>query len=337
MRVIFLLFLIVIVSTLVFIAVRQGGFYYGAQVSGDIEEAAKLMVKSDTIPILYPHEHKIEDSVGDLDHHIWEFSEPFIVEEDVWITSFELFLENAPLAVVHHAGVAIANEPNQICPNSPHFAYKKEIFSVTPDMAASPVVFPEPYGLFLSKGTPLILGVMYHNPLPPFGPGEVYKNVSTGVVMDIQRDNPSLQKKKVEYYRLHIDEFACPGAVYQEVFTVLPHTENFTKHGDVRGEFDSSRYTFSRAGSLLYMVSHLHPWEGGEKLDVFLNKKQIATFLPTRTSSELWSWITPHRTLMSTRVESGEELSITATYSNPNDVSIIGAMGMLVFYFAPDE
>ena len=298
------------------------------------KKTSQLTIETKPIPILYPHEHKIEDSVFNSDHHIRALSETVIIQEDLWITRFEAVLKNAPMAVLHHAGVILPDEKKRTCPNS---IRGREIFAVTPDMAASPVEFEEPYGVFLPKGTSILLGVLFHNPLSPFGPGEAYKDVSVSIIMDIQKDSPAIQKKPLEYYRMHIDDISCPGVVEEEVFVVPPGAKNFVKKGEERNGLNPSRYTFSRSGEVVYMISHLHPWEGGEKLDVYLNGKQIISFIPVHTSSELWSWIIPHISSVSIRVNPGDVLSITATYSNPNPVPIVGAMGMMIFYFAPDD
>lgn len=301
------------------------------------DKPLQLTIETAPVPILYPHEHELQDSIFDAGHGVWVFSEPIVVQEDTWITKFEVDTGTAPMTVLHHAGIVLPNEPNQICPNSPHEIYKKEIFSVTPDMAESPIEFPEPYGIFISKDTPMVLGIMLHNPFPPYGLGEIYYDVSVRVVMDIELDNPSISKKPLEYYRLHIDETPCPGAVYQEVFTVPPFTDNFVKEGGERNGFKPSAFTFTESGEIIYMISHLHPWEGGEQLNVSLNKSNLYTFFPTQLSKELWSWVIPHKRDKVFRVNFGDVLSITSIYSNPEPVPIVGAMGMLVFYFAPDD
>lgn len=84
------------------------------------------------------------------------------------------------------------------------------------------------------------------------------------------------------------------------------------------------------------MGGHLHPWEGGEKVDIFINGELIKSSVPMRTSNNLWSWVTPGYPV-AVSVQPGDEIAIAATYSNPYDIPIIGAMGMLGFYFAPDK
>lgn len=329
-----LLFFVILVAILAFVATTKGSFFYDNENTHLSQKESQLIITTESVPVLYPHEHKVEDSVFNSDHHIRAISDTLVIQEDIWVTRFETVLENAPMAVLHHAGIILPGQKKRICPNS---IRGREIFSVTPDMAASPIEFREPYGVFLPKGTSILLGALFHNPMQPFGPGEAYKDVSVSVVMDIQKDSPTIQKKPLEYYRMHVDDISCPGVVEEEVFIVPPGIEHFVKEGEERNDLNSSRYTFSRSGTLVYMISHLHPWEGGEEVDVYLNGKQVTALVPVRTSSELWSWIIPHVPSVSTRVNPGDTLSITATYSNPNPVPVVGAMGMLVFYFAPDE
>lgn len=326
---------IVLGVVLGFIAITREDFFdvnnEDAKLSG---KTSKIAIETKPVPVLYPHEHKIEDSVFNSDHHIRALSDTVVIQEDLWVTRFEAILKNAPIAVLHHAGIILPDEKKRTCPNS---IRGREIFAVTPDMAASPIEFEEPYGVFLPKGTRILLGALFHNPLLPFGPGEAYKDVSVRIVMDVQKDNPSLFKKPLEYYRMHIDDISCPGVVEEEVFEVPAGAEHFVREGEERNGLNPSRYTFSRSGTIIYMFAHLHPLEGGEKVDVFLNGKQLSSFVPDRTSSELWSWIIPHSSSISTRVRPEDVLSITSTYSNPNPIPVVGAMGMLIFYFAPDE
>ncbi|MEX2008000.1 MAG: hypothetical protein WD850_00675 [Candidatus Spechtbacterales bacterium] len=295
----------------------------------------QIVLEAETVPALYPHEHSLENSVFDEEHGIWKFSPTETLEQDVWVTKFELVLENAPMTSLHHAGITNLNEPNQVCPNSPHEVYRHEIFSTTPDMAEAPVEFPEGYGLFLPKGSRLVLVTMLHNPLPPYGPGEVYTEVAAKVVLNVEPASTA-SMRPVEYYRLHIDDVACPGAVYQEVFTVPAGAQGFVKRGTERDGMHPARVELSRSGELIYATAHLHPWEGGEKLDVLVKDKNVATFRPRQLSNEAWSWIIPHQKSGLPRVRAGDTLSIEATYSNPYGGDISGAMGMFVFYFAPD-
>jgi hypothetical protein len=84
------------------------------------------------------------------------------------------------------------------------------------------------------------------------------------------------------------------------------------------------------------MGAHIHAWEGGEKLDVFLNENPLTTFIPKKVSSDPEVWRTlPY--IQSVDLKQGDVLTSTATYSNPYDVPITGAMGMTAFFIHYDE
>ena len=158
-----LLLSIVFVVILSFIAITRESFLYGNNADTQFpNKTSRLTIETKPISILYPHEHKIEDSVFNSDHHIRALSETVIIQEDLWITRFEAVLKNAPMAVLHHAGIILPDKKKRTCPNS---IRGREIFAVTPDMAASPIEFEEPYGIFLPKGSSILLGVLFHNPL----------------------------------------------------------------------------------------------------------------------------------------------------------------------------
>lgn len=327
-------FVVFFVVALVFITATRGSFLSNIKDARHSEETSQLTIETGAMPVLYPHEHKIEDSVSDPSHHLWVSSDILTIEEDLWVTRFELVLKNAAPQVLHHAGIIIPDKPNQICPNA---SYGEEVYAVGSADVLKPIAFSEPYGLFLSKGTHLSLEVMYHNPLPPFGSGEIYKNISAAVVMDIEKASRGSAKKPVQYYRTHIEDDPCPeGGVHNEVFTIPIGEENFIKKSRQEGKPDPSYYTFSRPGTIVYMGAHFHPWEGQKKLEAFLNEQRVSTFLPTHTSSEEWSWFIEH-SRTSIPVSAGDVLSLSTTNSNLNSVPIIGAMGMIVFYFSPDE
>lgn len=323
--------LAIMLMLITLITVMAGVLYLRDARNRSSSDTSELIITTETVPILYPHEHKVDNSVFDLGHHTVT-NKIITISKDTWITGFEFVLENAPQEVLHHAGIFILNKPNRICPNA---LYGEEVYPVSSE-TNTPIVFSESYGVFLAEGTQLGVEVMYHNPLPPFGAGEIYKNVSSAIVMNVQKSDPAIIKKPLEYYRIHLDDIPCPGAASKEAFTVPAETNNFVKTSDLNNALDPSSYTFSRSGTIAHTHVHLHPWEGGKKLDVFLNDKLVTSFIPVRTSSDPWDWNTPHQQT-SIRVKSGDVLSISATYSNPNPVPIKGAMGMFGFYFLPDE
>jgi hypothetical protein len=165
---------------------------------------------------------------------------------------------------------------------------------------------------------------------PPLGPGETYENVSAEIVIDFEKPNTTRRSKPIEFYYLAVKDERCVG---QSVFTVPAHVESYTKTGEPG---DNAHYSFQEDGVVVGMGSHLHAWDGGKRVDVFLNENFIAGFTTQRSSSEPWSWFSP-RLFPFLRVNKGDTISISATYENPSDSPIRGAMGMIGFYFAPND
>lgn len=292
--------------------------------------AEEIIIKIDTIPELEPHLHTEFDSAGDHGHGILFTSPEYITKKDLWITDIEFELENAPLATLHHAGLVANNEPNQICGKLAN--YPKEIYAITPDMAEKPLSLPDNYGVFIKKGTPLVMGAMMHNPEPPYGPGETYQNVKASIKITASYE----EKEPIEYYRLFLSDESCPGWSRDEVFIVPPETSSYVKTGSKNERRKHSSITFRQPGKIIYSMSHLHPWEGGEKLEAHLNNELVMNFTPINTDDNLWSWIIPHQKPEDLNFKTNDTLSIKAVYDNPEKHAIRGAMGMLLLYLAYD-
>jgi len=119
------------------------------------------------------------------------------------------------------------------------------------------------------------------------------------------------------------------------VFQVPSHSIEFSKKGETIGGLNSAEYIFPQDGTIIHMGGHLHPWEGGESLAVYLNDQSLKEFQPEQISEEPWSWRTAH-SLTSIQVQQGDVVSITANYSNSGAVPILGAMGIVGIFFAPN-
>ena len=187
---IFRIGLITMVMLMVFNGIMIKNLYSKNGKRQPLPSTSQLIIYKDTVPALYPHEHEVEDSVFDAGHHVVTFKQ-ITIQEDIWVTGFEFSLKNAPQEVLHHAGIYIPDRPNRICPNA---LYGEELYPVSSE-TNTPIVFPEPYGIFLAEGTQLATEVMYHNPFPPFGSGKIYKDVSAAIVMSIQKKTSTGVKK----------------------------------------------------------------------------------------------------------------------------------------------
>jgi hypothetical protein len=175
---------------------------------------------------------------------------------------------------------------------------------------------------------------MLHNPLPPFGPGGVYRDISVELTLHATSQE---SLKPLDYTMIGLGESFCSGDERDKniaTFSVPANVEHFVKKD---GTHDGTgHYAFPVAGTILYMHGHFHPWMGGENVQVFMNNAFVTTFLPERMNDEAWSWTVPEQ-YVNVPVKKGDVLSLQATYSNPNSETLPGAMGILGFFFAPDQ
>jgi hypothetical protein len=289
----------------------------------------QFSVKTNILPKLLPHEHEIRhDSVTDEGHGVTISSPTVLVPEDMWVVGYHTVINHAPYTTLHHNGLWRLDEAHPICPA---IAPARHIYVAANDVAQASIEFPESYGMFLPKGTPLVFQAMLHNPLPPLGPGEPYENVSVEVVIEFEKPGATNRVKPLEFFQLALEDAPCDPK--DSVFSVPAGAGVYTKQSK---RDDNARYTFQDVGVVIALGNHLHAWEGGKSVDVFLNDRAIATLSTQRSSPEPWSWFSP-RLFPFLWINKGDTISISATYENPNDTPIRGAMGMIGFYFSPKD
>ncbi|MEX2007999.1 MAG: hypothetical protein WD850_00670 [Candidatus Spechtbacterales bacterium] len=310
-----------------------GGMHEGDQKSGQYGtiHASKMTIEAERIPLLTPHEHVVGDSLYNPSHHQLVSSDVIVVPEDIWVTGVSFSLTNADAATLHHAILHRLDRSDPVCPN---YA-AASVFVFGADGALRQISFTDPYALFLPKDTPLLLQVMLHNPLPPYGPGKEYTNVRPMMTLDVEPATEANNKVPVESYRLHVSDTPCNvTSASGEVFSVPPRTEHFIKKGEEVNGMNSAKVVFPADGTIIGMGAHLHAWEGGEQVDVSVNGNLLETLASEKMSDAPWSWKTAYRYPATIPVRKGDVLSLTATYSNPGPLSIEGAMGMLSVFFA---
>ncbi|OHA53076.1 MAG: hypothetical protein A2991_00950 [Candidatus Terrybacteria bacterium RIFCSPLOWO2_01_FULL_58_14] len=302
--------------------------------------AEEWALESAHVPLLTPHIHEYDPTDPDealaqedpakalvFLHGRPADSEVATAQQDLWVKSFRVIVNNAPEKILCHAGLIRPDEAGPVCPQ-----YRDELFA-TALPVTEPVVFPEPYGMFLPKGTPLQFSAFFHNPLPPFGPGGTYEDFSASVVMETVPGSAAA-RTPLEFVRLHIEDNLCAGAQGAvPAFTVPPATQHYERSGADAVAGDPSRYVFARDGRVVVWGAHLHPWEGGEKVTALLNGDPVAEFVPRYVGPDPWTWELPLQYPENLTVQAGDVLSISATYSNPNDEVWNGAHGMLGFWF----
>lgn len=297
---------------------------WGAKNTGTIE------IQSNSIPILYPHAHHAGDSVMSAAHHVLLRSNIFVFQKDTWVSGISGVIENAPRMVLHHGELLRLDKigKGSSCPT----AYGEgEILNFGQDQMNEPELhFPSGSALFIPRLTPVVLSVMLHNPLPPVGPGGEYRDVKVRVIFHEATTSPRALTP-VAFHLLHLDQKPCVTTEDGYVFSVPAHSSGSVFKGSSDGQFKPAEYSFDRGGTIVYMGAHLHGWEGGRELRVYINGSLFKTFTTVK-SVDSFGYNTPHfQTAVA--VKAGDTISIDAVYDNPASIPLSGAMGMMGFYF----
>lgn len=298
----------------------------------EANKVSTFFIETKKIPLLKHHLHDpAEESIFNAGHAVYANSEPFIVPEDIWIKGFDTKTVNVDSPIIHHLYLGRTDKRDSLCRN-----YKTQAVYVTSEVNTVPQIFPLNYGMFILKGTPLKIFSMLHNPSPPLGPGKDYKDVSVKIIVYAEKASIFKKHKPIEYQRLHLSDKPCAGLERGEIFEVPPETQNFVKKDSVIKRINTASHTFSESGVLVGIGGHMHPFEGGQSVDIYHNKNLLHSFTSTEYDHGFWkSWDTPIYPYYE-RVSAHDTLSIEARYTNPNKTPIRGAMGMAVFYFAKD-
>ncbi len=301
-------------------------YFLGAYIYGHISRPDSVtVISTETIPRLAPHTHTESDKVSDHYHGIVVRSEPFTVPETMWVTEFRVDVENAPVGVVHHLDLVRLKEDGT---RNRSYHSLLSFGQETPNVMR----FPAPSGMRLTKGEKIGIEAVIHNATPPAGEGGTYENVSASVTL---RHVPEGEGRSVPLY------FSLPRVTDSvdeddddSTFTVPPKSEHVTVHSEDNPESASGAiHLFERDGWILVMGGHLHSWQGGERVDAFINGKQVRSFTShLQDPAVSWSWYTPGGFTF-IPVEAGDVFSVSATYSNQSEKPIVGAMGMVgIFY-----
>lgn len=270
------------------------------------------------------HETSRGDSLQSKGHVEGVLSKEYVFDTPLWVTGMEIVTKNAPQNVVHHMHLLTQDIPDVYCP---------KMGTLLMDVGQDAIPFanyPKGYGLYIPAGQKLLVNAALHNPDPPLGTGDDYHNVSVGFTLRIDRFGSLKQLKPVA---LHIASLADRDLCNATTFTVPPRTTHYEKRSKTS---DGSTIVVKRSGTIVAMGAHIHAWEGGESLTVYKNGEWVTTFIPHKTNEDPVVWQTdPYYEKV--RVETGDTLTISSTYSNPYDVPVTGAMGMAAFFIHYDE
>ncbi len=277
------------------------------------------------IDIIEPHPHENGDSIYDADHARY-LTQKLLIEEDAWVTDIEFLLHNAPYTILHHLLLYSETGEDPLCPGKP---LVEDYFRMGQDTKEK-ATFPKPYGVFLPKGTEITLSVMLHNTFPPQGTGETYRDVQ-GELLLTTVPNGRGRTKALSFQKIVLQDAPyCKGAG-NETFVVPPRAEQFVKVPSTSNP-DRGRFVFPYDTYIIRAGTHLHPWDGGKTVNLFLNGELLQSYSSKKVTggSRLWSTYGAPLELL---VKKGDTLELSAEYSNPNDEPIIDAMGFVVFYY----
>ncbi len=295
-------------------------------------EPRTVHIATNSLPTLYPHDHDDEkDEVTDTGHAEY-LSGSATTTEDLWVTSFDFIVHNAPGSTIHHASL-FTLQPYSVpeCPNLPAITYYASVGGDAP----LPRILPAPYALFIPKGTVLHNLTMLHNAYPPEGRGGTYQNVSTEFVLTTVPKTSKRMRPLTSIPLALSDASYCSRSLAGFTFTVPAATSSYIRTPGPMSP-SAGRHTFTEAGTIVYSSGHTHGWEGGKTVTLLLNGKPLKTYATEKNEERGKLWSTEFSST-TWNVAAGDSVSVEALYSNPGTEPLLGAMGMVVLYFAPDK
>lgn len=290
-----------------------------------------LVITSPVVESLQPHQHDEGDSADDTGHGML-FDSYVTVTEDVWITAIDVELKNAPAPVLHHLILSSEEGPDSECPGT---AQSRDYIAVGEDTPHH-FSFEEPYGMYIPKGTKLHLSTMLHNPERPGEQGRTYENVQAVVTLTTAGTSDP-RSKNIMLLRIAVQDTPyCEKDPKGPGFIVPPNTETFVKVPT--NNKDRGRFTSSSSGTIIDGYAHMHGWDGGRSVSLYLNDKEIITWethAEAPTDSPFESWRTP-RLPLQFNVKRGDVLSVTSEYTNLKNEPTRNAMGAARLFFYPE-
>jgi hypothetical protein len=253
------------------------------------------------------------------DEGVWAEGE-FIVPEDMWITGFSS--EGSGVAP-HNFYVFIQNTKDYWCPENP-----TAIWSGGTVTAQRPTEFQSPYGVFLKKGTPLLLTAMF--PVEAEARDAQGQLTSFSVHAAYEPAAVSERTKKIFLYMIT----PAPCGISRPIFPVPPHSVNasFTTK--------NKPFVFPEDGSIILAAAHFHAaYEKGipNTVQLFLNAAQIDGFTTTdigngdERNPQLLKKAAP------VTVHAGDKLWMEAIFNNPSNYIVPEGMAIIGFYFSPKK
>jgi hypothetical protein len=243
----------------------------------------------------------------------------------MWVTEFSLHITNAPQDTIHHLYLYKVTEHGRI-----------PLATLGQDTLTS-FRFPPPTGIFLAKGTQIMLEGLLHNAIPPEGEGGIYKDVSVTVTLSGVPQNAG-RNRPIIFGLLTLSDATSTPLGKEVTFTIPAYTSTYVRTSAMSAPgAGQPSYTFMTDGWIVHMGGHTHGWQGGRKIDAVLNGNIVTAYTSwPEDPKKPWSWKTSAGASY-IRVHAGDVLTLSATYTNPSAEPIIGAMGLLGFFFVPDQ
>jgi hypothetical protein len=293
------------------------------------EPSRVVTITTEPVSTLLPHTHGASDTVLDPAHGVTVASVPVEIPETMWVTEASIQVEHAPFGVIHH--LHLYRVSSEGAPSSP----ENSIFQAGQDARAS-TRFPAPSGILLRAGERIMLTGMLHNPLPPLGEGGIYKDVTVTATLS------GVGEGEGRYVPLSFSQTQVSDTVRDDnadtLFSVPAGASHQTRSSMDNPPGSAERaHTFREDGWIVSMGAHLHAWEGGEQVVVYVNGKRVRTFRSHLADPDIpWSFRTEIEPAL-IRVKRGDMLTVSATYSNPGETALEGAMGVAGIFYTQNE
>lgn len=261
----------------------------------------------------------------------WYYSTPFKVPRELKITGFSVEVEGADDSVIHHVSVMNSSRLPTLCPFhfvNTNFAY--ELFTASRN-TLDPVQLPADYGLFVAAGEEIEVQFMQQARAVPYGAHQADELIEPTLVVTMQLDDSV--SKPAEFVRLRLDDSPCLDPVAHQAFAVPVQSEPLIRHS-TSTPGGSERFTFPAAGGIIYIGANFWPMKGGEKVTSYIDDQPLWEFHPEAGDKD-WQWNIPHQSGF-VPFAAGDEISLSAQYTNPFKSPVLDASGMLGLYYALD-
>jgi hypothetical protein len=311
-----------------FILLILGGVLLAVPYLFPHDRPLEVTISTKPLAVLPEHSHDLGEAEGDDGHGVYAYSESVVVPEDMWVTTIEAHMKNAPDSTIHHFILKEMGATDPACPNSSG----RTLFLFGRDTRSPQHFGAAPYGIFIPKGTPLALVAMIHNPHPPEGVGGTYKDVSAVMTVRGVASGGSRTKPLSIRFLVLSDTSYCNDSPEANTFSIPALRKEYVQQSTTLQGINRGSLTFDGDATLLGFGGHIHAWEGGNALAVYLNNNLLQLITPHQAGAEPWSWKTAPVD-RAVPMKKGDTISLTATYENPNVVPTRGAMGIVGLIF----